>query len=79
MQPLSAEELTETAVKAWKRCFLIELQMSQPLFILSPFCSRDCLTKKYTFYCYFVTIEQSTGHVQKILCLECMVYYKTVL
>ena len=33
VQPSSAEELTETAVKAWKECLLTWLQTSQPLLI----------------------------------------------
>ena len=58
-----ADEFTETAVKAWKRCFLTELQTSQPFFCLFVFCLCDRLTGS-NFYCYFLTIEQSTGHVQ---------------
>ena len=34
MLPFPEEELAETAVKAWKRYFLTELQTNQPLLIL---------------------------------------------
>ena len=44
--------------------------------IFFPFCSRDRLTRSI-FYCYFIRIEQSTGHVQvkKTWRLGCKVHY----
>ncbi len=63
VHPFTTEELTETALKAWKRCFVTELKMSQPLIHPPPYCSHDYLTGS-SFYCYLVTIEQSIGHVQ---------------
>ena len=52
----------------------MELQTSQPLFL---FACVTSLTGSIIFFaiCYFITREQSTGHVQvlKKRCFECMV------
>ena len=87
LQPSSAEEHPETAVEAWKKRFLTELQTSQPLFIFLNFFAN----RKYiSFYYYLKMIEQSTGHVQvkiyivfsmyaSFLCGQCLCLHQTML
>ena len=66
VQPSQAEELPETAVKAWKRRFLAELHTSQPLLFFFTFCSRNRPTgsEVHTLLVYDRAI--SAGHAQEI-------------
>ena len=53
VQSSKAEVFLETSMKAWKRCFLLDLRTSQLLLIFSNIFVSMTIKPEVNFYCYF--------------------------
>ena len=53
VQSSKAEVLLETSMKAWKRCFLLDLRTTQVLLIFSIIFVSMTIKPEVNFYCYF--------------------------